>query len=88
MGVLEKANDPNPESLVHSGAGQSAYEVKDHDVTTATLAELDRLGEISSREPFCLTVGLMLPHAPYVANPELVAHYLENLDPPRRPLAG
>jgi len=85
MGVLAQANNPNPGSLVLSGAGQSAYELKDRDVLDATLAELDRLASIdpTGREPFCLTVGLMLPHAPYVAAAERVAHYLERLGPPR-----
>lgn len=85
MGVLAKTNDPNPESIARSGAGQSAYELKDKDVTAATLAELDRLAAIdpADREPFCLTVGLMLPHAPYVAAADRVQHYLDRLAPPR-----
>ncbi len=85
MGILEKTNDPNLESLARSGGGQSAYALKDHDVTEATRAEIDRLSAIDpeSREPFCLTVGLMLPHAPYVARPDRVAHYRETLPPPR-----
>ncbi len=85
MGVLNKTNDPNPESIELSGAGQSAYAVKDHDVTDATLAELDRLAAVdpADREPFCLTVGLMLPHAPYVGSAERVDYYLNRLPPPR-----
>jgi len=85
MGVLAKTNDPNPESVARSGAGQSAYALKDHDVLDATLAEFDRLAAIEpkEREPFCLTVGLMLPHAPYVASADRVAHFLERLGPPR-----
>ena len=74
MGVLEKANDPNPESLVACGAGQSAYEVKDRDVTAAALAALDRIA--AEDRPFCLTVGLMLPHAPYVAAQRWIDRYL------------
>lgn len=85
MGVLEKANDPNPESLVACGAGQSAYEVKDRDVTAAALAALDRIA--AEDRPFCLTVGLMLPHAPYVAAQRWIDRYLTDLPPPAIPAA-
>ncbi|MDW4497213.1 sulfatase-like hydrolase/transferase [Sulfitobacter sp. D35] len=83
MGVLHGANDPNPEGLVACGAGQSAYEVKDRNVTDAALAALDRLSE--AEEPFALTVGYMLPHAPYVAAAKWVDHFLNVLPPPAIP---
>lgn len=83
MGPLARTNDPQPESLVACGAGQSAYEAKDRDVTEAALAALDRIA--AKGEPFCLTVGLMLPHAPYVAAQRWIDHYMEILDPPRIP---
>lgn len=87
MGVLAGTNDPNPESLIACGAGQSAYEVKDRDVTEAALAALDRLAARPERErePFCMTVGLMLPHAPYVAARKWIDHYLEVLPEPEIP---
>lgn len=83
MGILNDTNDPQEHSLVACGAGQSAYEVKDHDVTEATLAALDRIA--SEDRPFCLTVGLMLPHAPYVAARRWVDHYMQMLDLPAIP---
>lgn len=83
MGPLEETNNPQPESLVACGAGQSAYELKDRDVTDATLAALDRIA--AEGRPFCLTVGLMLPHAPYVAAARWVEHYMTVLDPPAIP---
>ncbi|WP_226779967.1 sulfatase-like hydrolase/transferase [Oceaniglobus trochenteri] len=83
MGVLEGANNPNPESLEVVGAGQSAYELKDHDVTAAALAALDRLAEQGDR--FALTVGFMLPHAPYVAAREWVDRFMNVLPPPAIP---
>ena len=73
LGVLDKANDPWRESLVRSGIGQSAYQVKD--IATADSA-CDILRDIAARrrngaaeagQPFCLTVGFLLPHPPYVA---------------------
>ncbi len=83
LGPLAATNDPKPKSLVACGAGSSAYEAKDLDVTEAALAALDRIAE--KREPFCLTVGLMLPHAPYVAAKRWVDHYEKILDPPEIP---
>jgi len=83
MGVLNDTNNPDPKSLIACGAGQSAYEVKDHDVTTAALAALDRLA--AKGERFALTVGFMLPHAPYVAAREWVDHFMNVLPPPAIP---
>jgi len=70
MGALEGTASPDRRSLRHSGVGQSAYEIKDEDVTEAALNRLDRLAadlEAGRRERFAMTVGLMLPHAPFVA---------------------
>lgn len=70
MGPLEGSASPDRRSLRHSGAGQSAYEVKDEAVTDRALEVLDELAadlRAGRRENFALTVGLMLPHAPFVA---------------------
>jgi choline-sulfatase len=70
LGVLDKANDPWRESLERAGVGQSAYQVKDIETTRAACAFLQRAGEARRAgpdEPFCLTVGYLLPHPPYVA---------------------
>src|SRR5688572_20807568 len=70
LGPLANTNDPYRESVIRSGVGQSAYEVKDVDVTRAAVAVLEDLAR-ERREgetvPFALTVGYMLPHPPYVA---------------------
>ncbi|MSU88701.1 sulfatase-like hydrolase/transferase [Rhodobacteraceae bacterium 2CG4] len=83
LGALAGTNNPDPRSLAACGAGRSAYEAKDRDVTEAALATLDRIAEAGA--PFCLTVGLMLPHAPYVAARRWIQHYLEVLPPPEIP---
>ena len=70
MGPLEGTASPDRRSLIYSGPGQSAYEVKDGDVVDRSLLELERYaGEIAegTRERFAMTCGLMLPHAPFVA---------------------
>ena len=78
MGPLQGTASPDRRSLRNSGRGQSAYEVKDEDVTEAALARLDRIAaDIASgrRERFAMTVGLMLPHAPFVARPDDYAKF-------------
>ena len=77
MGALEGANDPFRTSVEKSGAGMSAYQAKDEDVTEAAVNWLHGTGtrKVSNGEPFCLSVGLMLPHPPYVADQEAFDHY-------------
>jgi choline-sulfatase len=72
MGVLKGAPGPGRATIDKSGIGQSAYQIKDVDTTKAALDFFDIQ---NSTEPFCLTVGLMLPHAPYVASAEDYALY-------------
>ena len=85
MGALNNTNEPCPESVEACGAGQAAYELKDRDVTEAALSALDRIA--AEGRPFCLTVGLMLPHAPYVVARKWIDHYLSVLPPPAIPPA-
>mgnify|MGYP001263102527 CR=1 FL=1 len=88
MGVLEETNNPDRVSIGRSGAGQSAYQLLDAATIEATLAHLDRLKaarEAGDDTPFALTVGLMLPHAPYVATETDFARYRGRVGPPRLP---
>ncbi|NQV98510.1 MAG: sulfatase-like hydrolase/transferase [Rhodospirillales bacterium] len=85
LGVLAKTEGPFRVSLERSGAGQSAYEVHDRDVTADALKALEQLAEArkgGDSEPFSLNIGYMLPHQPYVANKELVAYYLDKIAEP------
>jgi choline-sulfatase len=84
LGVLANANDPYRASLTASGIGQSAYEVKDIDATQAACAALD--GFANSADPFCLSVGFILPHPPYVARREDYARYETSVGLPRLPV--
>jgi choline-sulfatase len=88
MGVLAGANDPSRASLERSGAGESAYDLLDGDTTNAAIA---RFGDIArarasgDTRPFAMTVGFMLPHAPYVADEADYQRFFEILPPPRIP---
>lgn len=70
-GMLTGTAGPERVSLRKSGIGQSAYQVHDEEVTAATVDFLNRVG-VKKRAgqpstPFCLSVGYMLPHQPFVA---------------------
>ena len=76
-------------SLQKSGPGQSGYQVHDEAVTAATVNYLNQLG-IQKRaglpmEPFCLSVGFMLPHSPYVARREDYKLYRDVMTLPKHP---
>jgi len=85
LGVLAKANDPWRESLERAGVGQSAYQVKDAETNAAACAYLRKLaGDRRDRasDPFCLTVGYLLPHPPYVAWREDYDRFAGKVPPP------
>lgn len=78
-GMLSGTAGPDRVSLRKSGIGQSAYQVHDEDVTVATVDFLNKVG-VKKRagqpgEPFCLSVGFMLPHQPFVARREDYERY-------------
>ncbi len=86
-GALNGTAGPHRISLEKSGAGQSAYQVHDEYVTAATIDYLNQLG-VEQRsglreEPFCITVGYMLPHAPFVARKEDFDLYRDTISMPR-----
>lgn len=88
LGVLDKANDPWRESLDRSGVGQSAYQVKDAQTAAAACDFLRSLGSerrAGRVDPFCLTVGLLLPHPPYVAWREDYERFDGRVPPPAHP---
>jgi len=85
LGVLDKANDPWRESLERSGVGQSAYQVKDEETAAAACEHLRSVAaarKAGARDAFCLTVGFLLPHPPYVARREDYERFAGRVPPP------
>lgn len=85
LGPLEGTNDPNLESLERSGPGMSAYQSKDEAVTDAAIGWLQDVGAArnSQGKPFCLTVGYMLPHPPYVVDRDAYSLYRDRVPAPK-----
>ncbi len=86
LGILNKAQRPFKESIINSGPGQMSYEVLDREVTKKTINFLKKISferKKGKKNPFALQVGFMLPHQPYVANPELFKYYENKVGPPR-----
>ena len=88
-GFLQGANDPERKSLERSGSGQSAYQLHDEIVAAGAVDYLKRYA-IDRRagqqtEPFNLSVGFMLPHAPYVARRADYEQYEDKLPLPAKP---
>ncbi len=88
-GDLTGTAGPSRISLTKSGAGQSAYQVHDEDVTAASVDWLNRYG-VRQRagqgcDPFSLSVGFMLPHQPFVARAEDYERYAGHVGLPRTP---
>ena len=86
-GALEGTAGPQRIALEKSGYGQSAYEVHDEYVAAATVDYINRLG-IRKRsgfdvEPFSLSVGMMLPHQPFVARKKDYDEYAGKVPMPR-----
>lgn len=88
-GLLDGAQDPGRVSLTRSGPGLNAYQVHDQDVTDAAVRFLNEEGAKrqsgADSEPFCLTVGLMLPHQPYVAERRDFELYKDRVSLPHHP---
>jgi len=61
-----------PAGLTLSGPGDSSYQHYDDDVVAQSCAWLRRR---DAARPFCLTVGLALPHNPFVCAPDDYAMY-------------
>ncbi len=64
------------------GPGVATYEVYDRAVTARACQSLREYADRGCATPFCMVVGLLLPHNPYVCPPELFEHYLATLPDP------
>lgn len=68
-----------PEGLQLSGPGDSAYQHYDDRITDLAC---DWLARRPPDRPFCLTVGLALPHNPFVCSPDDYQRYIDRVPQP------
>jgi len=83
LGPLAGAQGPCAASLRLSGPGNSAYQSVDEETAALACDWLAARGRADG--PFCLMVGFLLPHCPFVANPEDFDLYRGRVDSPRLP---
>ena len=88
-GMLHGTAGPARVSLELSGRGQSAYEVHDEYVAASCVDLINNKG-IAKRSgvddsPLCLSIGLMLPHQPFVARPQDYDRYERKVGMPPIP---
>lgn len=69
------------ETVEISGAGRTSYQQFDREVTGAAINFI-RTRKASER-PFCLVVGFVLPHCPFICPRELFDRYFEKVDIPK-----
>ncbi len=87
-GGLKGTQGPHRVSLELSGHGLNAYQVHDEQVAARTIEFLDEhVNSGVTDEPFCLSVGFMLPHQPFVATKDDYAEYRGKVPPPKNPRA-
>jgi choline-sulfatase len=82
--VLAGTAGPDIVSVRLSGPGCNAYDLKDRDTAAAASAWLRRAARRGDA-PFLLAVGLMMPHPPYVCDPEDYAAVAGAVAPPALP---
>ena len=70
------------------GSGQATYAAYDDAVTAGACQFLRAARSAQSERPFCLVVGMLLPHNPYVCPKELFEEYMDKLPDPNLELPG
>jgi len=65
-----------------AGPGRTAYQAYDRAVTDGAVEFLHRRGRAAER-PFCLVVGYVLPHCPFICPRDLFERYYALVDVPR-----
>ncbi|MDP6666535.1 MAG: sulfatase-like hydrolase/transferase [Dehalococcoidia bacterium] len=84
-GDLKGTQGPNRISLKLSGPGLNAYQVHDENVAARTVEYIDQYAAGDNGRPFCLAVGFMLPHQPFVATKADYDSYRGKVPQPANP---
>jgi len=80
---LPGAWGPMRASLELSGHGMNAAQVHDQAVVDRAVEFIDDYVATDNTEPFCLAIGTLLPHQPFVASKEDFDEYRGKVPPPK-----
>lgn len=64
------------------GPGTATYEVYDRAVTARACREIREYADRGGEQPFCMVVGMLLPHNPCVCRKDLFDYYMDTLPDP------
>jgi choline-sulfatase len=78
-----ESTDQEARSLALSGGGSTSYMVYDREVTRRAIGLLTDWDSADDDKPFCLVVGYLSPHNPYICPPDLYHKYADRLDSSR-----
>ena len=84
-GELLGTAGPKRISLKESGIGQTAYQVHDEIVSSEAVKYIDDIGKRDNNNPISLSIGLMLPHQPFIASKEDYEKYADKVGMPKNP---
>jgi choline-sulfatase len=79
---FNKANGQTKYGVEIAGCGRTGYEAFDEAVTDTACQYLRGRGD---ERPYCLVVGMMLPHNPLICQKQLLDYYLDVLPAPQPP---
>ena len=79
---LDKTSGQHRYAVAVSGHGRTGFQAFD---AAATHAACQYLQKRDDARPFCLVLGMILPHNPLIARKDLFEHYLRVLPPPKPP---
>ena len=77
--LLWPAQGQGQRSLELAGPGRTGFQVYDQTVIDAAAHFVRERAENGSERPFCLVVGLIQPHAPYIAPRPLYDEYVDRV---------
>ncbi len=81
-GMLEGTSGFGRASLEKSGPGRNHYLLYDQECVTEATRWLRERIKTESNNPFCMVVGLVGPHCPFVCPQDLFDKYFETIDIP------
>jgi len=84
-GLPPNLNGQSYESTATAGPGRTGYQAYDAAVTATAMHWLRERAAARTAQPFCLVVGTVLPHNPYIAPRAVYDAYIDQVETPTVP---